>query len=219
MKDQFIEYYKAKSYIFNRNQSSMTDNLQEGDRQSILSNLLRVEGSKDRPGEFFDTGSHSWKWCRIKQTQEELAAINKKYDGYKQEKIQTGGKPPTDLPPDLKEKKQQLQAKLRVHEMEAEYLRDLLEKTPDPDGLLRISDPRSEYNGMPVHRFRSQICNPMFHEHRIRVRKAVEAGMKEGGTYIKPKWPKPGTWDKESGNIEYDNYHNQVMKKLKKNTE
>ena len=87
---------------------------------------------------------------------------------------------------------------------------------PDSEGLLRISDQDSPYDTMPVWRFKSEILKPMGNEFAHRHKQEETEAVKLTRPRRKVNYPIPGRWSKESDLIEYENYSNATIKKLKK---
>ena len=83
------------------------------------------------------------------------------------------------------------------------------------DGMLCINDETSPYHTMPVWRFRSQITNPMSMEYSHRLRSEERNALAEGRKRNVVGYPKPPVWSKDSDLIEYEGYHNDIIKKLK----
>ncbi len=86
---------------------------------------------------------------------------------------------------------------------------------PDEEGLLRISDPTSPYDSMPVWQFRSQVVRPMYQEFKYRREHQTQLAKKNGVMCGAVPYPKPPKFDKASGQLEYSNYHNNIIKKIK----
>ncbi len=87
---------------------------------------------------------------------------------------------------------------------------------PDDNGLLRISDTSSPYDGMEIWRLKSQVINPLHAENRLRLRKEASAAQAENRKRKEVKFPKPPTFDHRSGNIEYPgDYDPSTIRKLK----
>ena len=90
---------------------------------------------------------------------------------------------------------------------------------PDSEGLLRISDPDSPYHTMPVWRFKAEILKPMSMENVYRHKQEETEALKLNRPRQKVMYPIPGKWNKDSDLIEYENYHNDIIKKLKQSVE
>jgi len=86
---------------------------------------------------------------------------------------------------------------------------------PDDTGLLRISDPTSPYDGIEVWRFKAQVVNPMHYENRLRGRKETKEALEKNRSKKSIPFPKPPTFDPVSGNIEYQGYSNETIRKIK----
>lgn len=86
---------------------------------------------------------------------------------------------------------------------------------PDSEGLLRIADPDSPYNTMPVWRFKSEILKPMGLEFAHRHKQEETEAVAEARKRKKVLYPAPGKWNKENDLVEYENYSNETIKKLK----
>jgi len=86
---------------------------------------------------------------------------------------------------------------------------------PDKNGLLCIKDDSSPYNLMPCWQFKSQIVNPLHHEHRVRRRIAAALPVGPDGKKKIAIFPVAPKFNKETQTIEYQDYHPEVLKKVK----
>lgn len=86
----------------------------------------------------------------------------------------------------------------------------------DKNGVLRISDPRSDHIGMETWRFRSQIFIPMSHEYGFRVKQQQKPAKAERRPYKEPAYPEAGVWNKETDEIEYPGYDQETLEKALK---
>lgn len=82
-------------------------------------------------------------------------------------------------------------------------------------GILAVDDPSSPFDGMEIWRVKSQVVNPMFHENRLRQRKEANAALAAERKRKEVPFPTPPTYRRETDTIEYPNYSNEVIRKLK----
>jgi hypothetical protein len=83
------------------------------------------------------------------------------------------------------------------------------------DGLLHITDERSPYNNMVLHRYIGFIAKPFMNEWEERNHKEEKAFRKEGREYKKPSRPVLPKWDSKTDEIEYPNYSEKIINKFK----
>jgi len=82
-------------------------------------------------------------------------------------------------------------------------------------GVLCISEESSPYNGMPVWKFKSLIANPMFAEYRHRERMEAKAAKEENRDRKQVPFPPAPIINKRTKAIEYLEYSNTVIRKIK----
>lgn len=83
------------------------------------------------------------------------------------------------------------------------------------DGIFCIDDERSQYSGMPVWRFKSEVSNPIHWEYSNRQRAEAAAALEANRPRKAVKFPSVPLYNPETGVIEYQDYMNETMKKLK----
>lgn len=86
---------------------------------------------------------------------------------------------------------------------------------PGEDGVLEIIDKRSRYCGMPVWKFKSQVLRAMGQEFSFRTKKEEQAVLLEDRKRRPVKYPAPPIYHRATGVLEYPDYHNETIKKLK----
>jgi hypothetical protein len=81
------------------------------------------------------------------------------------------------------------------------------------EGILFISDKRSDFEGMLVHEFRSKITNPMGHEFRLRQRLETKSAIDEKRDRKRVGYPQPPIYDKKTKEVTYPGYSKRTVKK------
>ena len=82
----------------------------------------------------------------------------------------------------------------------------------DPEIEYRM-DPSSPYDTMKIWRVKTAIINPPHAEHCCRLRQETKAAVSENRKCRKVPFPPSPTYDPRSGNINYQDYANETIRK------
>ena len=111
-------------------------------RNEIDNEIIRLVGTKDNPGKYYNSITHSFDLARIRSYEERIEEVRAQFSEYQRNSVNQGFRKPKDMPDDLKDKVATLEALLAVALDEYEYLKQAREKAPIPKGQQQEVRPR-----------------------------------------------------------------------------
>lgn len=123
----FLGQFRNLSPILNPRQRSERNGIfNENSVADLKARITLIGGTSETPGKFWNASKEKHEVALLAARKNDLAAVEELYKDYVQKQLNSGNQAPSEWPPELAAKKQEVEARIQVHEEELAWLKDKL---------------------------------------------------------------------------------------------